>query len=98
MSNEYRKVKVTKEIPEQLLLAGDVADIIDHLQRLAFMYPGCRIVSCYGENSLFWDVLETDQEFGIRIAEQERIKKMELEFKKAQYEQLKKELGLDDEQ
>ena len=96
MSNKYEKIVITQCLQEQPTVGGSVKDIIKGLQRLENSYPGCYIKWFYGEESLYWDRLEADEEYEERMAQLKAKEHTALEKKKAQYEKLKKELGLDD--
>lgn len=89
MSNDKyaRQIKKT-HIKDHITLGGKVADIISRLATLEVDYPGCYLEWYYEEYEIYYDKEETDEEYADRVAP--------LEKKKAQYERLKKELGLDE--
>ena len=98
MSNKYERLEVEVEIRECLDLGGPVVGIIQNLQHLEATYPGCYIKWHYDECSYFYKRLETDEEYAERMVRLQAEEANKLAKKRAQYEQLKKELGLDDEQ
>ncbi len=97
MSNDKyaRQIKKT-HIKDHITLGGKVADIISRLATLEVDYPGCYLEWYYEEYEIYYDKEETDEEYADRVARLKSREHEALEKKKAQYERLKKELGLDE--
>lgn len=94
----YERLEVEVEIQGRPDLSGPVAEVIQDLQLLESTYPGCYIKWFYGEDSYFYKRLETDEEYAERMLRLQAKEAAKLTRKRAQYEKLKKDLGLDDEQ
>lgn len=90
-----RQIKKT-HIKDHITLGGKVVDIVSRLAALEADYPGCYLEWHYEEYEFYYDKEEIDEEYSERLAQLKAKEHVALEKKKAQYEKLKKELGLDD--
>ena len=97
MSSNFEKLLIKTWIKDFYDLTGPVQEIISQLSKLEAEYPGCYVTNTYDEYDLWWDRLETDEEYAERMLRLQAKEAAKLTRKRAQYEQLKKELGLDDE-
>ncbi|MNJ09655.1 hypothetical protein D3C77_38030 [compost metagenome] len=94
------KIKLPKEITYFTCdFDGPIQGAIETLQKYAEQYP--EAVLCWDsrgyddQNRLYLDEmrLETDEQYAKRLEREEAQAKRNLEWKKAQFEKLKKELG-----
>lgn len=98
MSNELEKLLIKTWIKDFYDLTGPVHEIMSKLSELEMKYPGCYITNTYDEYDVWWDRLETDEEYAERMLRLQAEEAAKLAKKRVQYEKLKKELGLGDEQ
>jgi len=93
-----KQIKKTHIDKHGVCLGGKVVDIISQLTALEAEYPGCYLEWYYEESSFYYDKEETDEEYAERMLRLQAEEAAKLTRKRAQYEKLKKELELDNEQ
>lgn len=100
MSNKYERF-IVKRTAHFYVDDRLVTEVIDYLKGIAEKYPSAKfkLQGCWDSTyyEIEYEELESDADYDERIAALKLKEESALAKKRAQYEKLKKELGLDDE-